>query len=364
MTSPVQAFCGKWMLAFCWLLAGCVTMVGGPAAWAQPPSAKLPGVTGRLAGVKSWGYQLQRVDPAQVAASPYDLVVIDYSRNGADARRFTPDEVQQMQTRPDGSRRLVIAYLSIGEAEDHRFYWSRAWVEAAPLRERLDGGEAAPLPQGVETVRVPKLIAPPWLGRENEHWPGNYQVRFWHPGWQDVILDSGDSYLARIVSAGFDGVYLDRVDAYRRVERDTESAREWMIGFVSELATQARQRKPDFIVIPQNAEELLRDARYLSAIDGVAKEDLLFGGDGDAERNSGSSIQQALRQLAAARAMGLPVLAVEYLSDATQIERADAELRSRGMVPYFGPRALDRLVVPAANDAAALAAEKPDKAGR
>ena len=30
--------------------------------------------------VKSWGYQLQKIKPKKIAASPYDLVVIDYAQ--------------------------------------------------------------------------------------------------------------------------------------------------------------------------------------------------------------------------------------------------------------------------------------------
>jgi uncharacterized protein (TIGR01370 family) len=62
--------------------------------------------------VKKWGYQLQNIKPAQIAASPYDLVVIDYAN---DDRPFTAAEVAVMRRRPDSSSRLVLAYLSAGE---------------------------------------------------------------------------------------------------------------------------------------------------------------------------------------------------------------------------------------------------------
>jgi cysteinyl-tRNA synthetase len=187
-------------------------------------------------------------------------------------------------------------------------------------------------------------------------------VRFWYPGWQDIIVYNEDSYLSRIIAAGFDGVYLDRVDAYYDIERDTENAKDWMVSFVAELAAIARQKKPGFIVIPQNAEELLGDQRYLAVIDGVAKEDLLYGSDGDGERNSDSRIAQSSKKLEAARTMGLTVLGVEYLSDPKERERADKDLRARGIVPYFGPRGLDRLATPgetpSSQDATQPASEK------
>src|SRR5690606_7270424 len=80
-----------------------------------------------LADVESWGYQLQQVERDAVATSPYDLMVIDYSRNGSAELAFSRADVAAMQRKPDGGARLVLAYLSIGEAEDYRSYWQRGW---------------------------------------------------------------------------------------------------------------------------------------------------------------------------------------------------------------------------------------------
>ena len=56
-----------------------------------------------------------------------------------------------MQRKPDGGARIVLAYLSIGEAEDYRSYWQRDWSVSPPA----------------------------WLGAENPDWPGNYAVNYW-----------------------------------------------------------------------------------------------------------------------------------------------------------------------------------------
>ncbi len=50
-----------------------------------------------------------------------------------------------------------------------------------------------------------------------------------------------------------------------------------MIAFVTKLAAHARGRKPGFLVVPQNGEELLTDAGYRAVIDGIGKEDILYG---------------------------------------------------------------------------------------
>ena len=123
-----------------------------------------------------------------VAATNYDVVIMDLFFN--DGTAFTTDEVERLKCKANGGKRLVICYLSIGEAEDYRYYWQSSW----------------------------KRHKPAWLVRENPSWPGNYKVRYWLPEWQELICGPGDSYLSRILNAGFDGVYLDIVDAFEEFE--------------------------------------------------------------------------------------------------------------------------------------------------
>ena len=147
-----------------------------------------PGMTSPLpkaSEVRSWRYQLQNIKPSEIARMSDDLIVVDYA---GDNGPFSPAQVERMRRKPDGSRRLVIAYLSIGEAENYRFYWNRAWLQQPPE----------------------------WLGKENPSWHGNYAVRFWDPSWQDIVFD----YAGRIVAAGFDGVYLDKIDSFRPARGD------------------------------------------------------------------------------------------------------------------------------------------------
>jgi len=89
-----------------------------------------------------------------------------------------------------GGKRLVIAYMSIGEAEEYRYYWKDEW-ESDP---------------------------PSWLKEENRDWEGNYKVEYWDPDWQGIIYGSTDAYLDKIVDKGFDGVYLDIIDAFEYFE--------------------------------------------------------------------------------------------------------------------------------------------------
>jgi endo-alpha-1,4-polygalactosaminidase (GH114 family) len=46
------------------------------------------------------------------------------------------------------------------------------------------------------------------------------------------------------------------------------------------------------LIVPQNAEELLDDAAYRAVIDGIAKEDLLFG-DGRSKHSNPQEVIEA-----------------------------------------------------------------------
>jgi len=123
-----------------------------------------------------------------LGATDFDLLIIDACWDGD--QFLDAADVARLKTKAGGGQRLVAAYLSIGEAEDYRPYWRPEW-EAAP---------------------------PHWLGRENPDWPGNYTVRYWDSDWQALIFGSAESSLGRILAAGFDGVYLDIIDAFERFE--------------------------------------------------------------------------------------------------------------------------------------------------
>ncbi len=312
-----------------------------------------------LGGVRSWGYQLQGLEIAKAAQSNHDLLVIDEDFEG---RRRTSRRVDTMRAlkalkrKPDGTRRLVLAYLSIGEAEDYRSYWDRKWVAttlAAPPKSARETdtavlstpAQAGPLIKNASTrpLTEPTASAPPWLGVESSDWRGNYHIRYWDDGWQSFILGSENAALDRIIAAGFDGVYLDRADAFLYWLNERPSARQDMTDLIERISERARTLSPGFIIVMQNAEELLGQHRIRKALDAVAKEDLLFGVDGPSKPNSGSDIASSVRLLKKAHASGLPVLVVEYLNESKAVAEARSKIDALGFIPYFAPRALDDL---------------------
>jgi cysteinyl-tRNA synthetase, unknown class len=289
----------------------------------------------RLGAVGNWGYWLSTFEPAGVAAAPHDLMVIDseISVKGVFERQFQPKEVARMKRRPDGSNRVLLAYLSIGEAERYRPYWQRDWYDPAKK--------------------------PPWLDKENRRWAGNFAVQFWRPEWQELIFGTPESYLDRIVAQGFDGVYLDRADAFFQWGKLHPSSRADMSAFIAALAAHARRRKPEFLVVMQNAEELLEEPAVLDAIDGIAKEDLLYGVRRAEEPNKTDDVGWSIELLHVAQNAGRKVLVVEYLKDPEKMAVAATRILEEGFVPYFAPRRLQCLNPPAIPDPAGKLPEHP-----
>lgn len=281
-----------------------------PRKHRAPP---LDSPAGRLAEVASWGYQLQRIDLAAAAASPFDLLVIDHARDGRDATALRPADLARLRRKPDGTRRLVYAYLSVGEAEDYRWYWRDEW-RAAP---------------------------PAWLLGENADWPGNYRVAFWHSAWQGILLGA-HGYVDRIAAAGFDGLYLDRCDVHddiARHSRATAAARDDLedkaAAFVRRLSAAVRTTHPRLGIIMQNAEHLLVRPDVRRAIDAVAKEEMLFGQTMPGRRNGKAIIAENRRALDLMKHDGKAVFAVEYLDDPAKRREARAELAALGYIAYL-----------------------------
>lgn len=128
-------------------------------------------------------YQEKSAYLAALRNTNYDLVIVDLYFNG---EALTVSDIASLKLKKNGASRPVLAYLSVGEAEDYRAYWQPAWNQQPPV----------------------------WLAENNPDWPGNYKVRYWTKEWQALLLGSETSYLDRILAAGFDGVFLDVIDAY------------------------------------------------------------------------------------------------------------------------------------------------------
>jgi len=118
-----------------------------------------------------------------VKATNFDLVIIDLFFND---EIFTNSEVEELKVKANGGHRLVISYMNIGSAENYCYYWKKLWGLRHPL----------------------------WIKRRYEGYKDEYWVKYWKQDWQDIIYGNKDSYTKKIIDAGFDGAYLDNVEAY------------------------------------------------------------------------------------------------------------------------------------------------------
>ena len=284
------------------LLAGC-----------SPGPAQEPALTQEdWLAVQDFLYQLQRPNPKRIGKTAFDLVVVSTAAAGN-----SPDTIPALK-RSEGGDKIVLAYMSIGQAETYREYWQPEW----------------------------KKNPPAWLDEGDATWSNDFWVRYWMPEWQAIIFGSPESYLDRIIALGFDGVYLDRVDAYQFYqERDgRETAAQEMVDFVLALTAYARKQRPGFGVFPQNAEELgIQFPDYLAQMTGIGVEDLYYGYPVDHQASPPEWTAQREDILRRWVEAGKLVLTIDYTARPEQI--ADAYCRSwrNGFVPYVTDRSLGRL---------------------
>jgi len=254
---------------------------------------------------------------AKLAACGRDWIVLDATFSSDEP--WTAADLATIRAVKIG--RKVIAYLSIGEAEDYRAYWQAAW----------------------------KTTPPTFLLGENPEWKGNYRVKYWQPAWQQIILADVD----KIMAAGFDGTYLDIVDGFETFEQNgndfiddrpnpetKQTYRRDMVDWVKAVAARARKANSAALVIPQNGAQLFAHADFLGAVDAVGIEDLFTNGD---KLQKAADTKYVLECLAPLTAAHKPVLDVEYPKRKERQALARAAAAQRGFVWLVTDRQLKTL---------------------
>jgi cysteinyl-tRNA synthetase len=298
--------------------------------------------------IEAWAIQLQGLTrlgaPDRLSRADVDLVVIDRVTTVKGSGNFAlPAVVKQVhasrgKVRP---RKLCLAYVNVGQAEDYRTYWGAGW---SPPKDGAPG--------------EPAFI----LGRDPEGWRGNFPVAYWDPRWRKVVFGTDESLVDGAIREGFDGVVLDWVMGYQngdviaaakvsRVDPAAEMAR-----LIRDLAVHARAQRPGFLVFPLNAAGLLEARPDLAAVlDGVVQEDVTFAGkassDWDDPNNADLAIaatgdwstETHVRRLSALRAKGLTILTVDYATEERNRDAARALARRYGFVPFVTRTPLDRI---------------------
>jgi cysteinyl-tRNA synthetase len=292
-----------------------------------------------LRWVKSWAYQIQGLEEEgaidALVASDYELVVVEPVRSQKEAEEF---DTAGMVAHLHDEGKLVLAYLDVGEAEDYRTYWGDDWI--APSAD--EPGE----PDFLVTV-------------DPGGWSGNYPVAFWDERWKNVVIHDENSLMDMVLDDGFDGVYLDWIEAYQdetvaaAAERLGIDPAQEMVAFVQGIAQYGRERTQKFLVIPQNAAELAQEIpEYLDIIDGLAQEDLSFRGEADTEWGDPESgdiptpaddQEYVLELFDLYLGAGLPVFCTDYALQQPNVQAAYSTARDADCLEYVSQTPLSRL---------------------
>ena len=114
----------------------------------------------------------------------YDLLIVDLYY---DDHPLSREETERLKYKKNGGKRLLLSYMRVGEAAEYRPYWQSEWNSERPH----------------------------WLAVPNPEWPGSYKARYWSQEWHALLYGSPNAYLDMIMAAGFDGAFLDVMDAWQ-----------------------------------------------------------------------------------------------------------------------------------------------------
>jgi cysteinyl-tRNA synthetase len=293
----------------------------------------------RLSGVDSFVYQLQGSSIAPLSQTPVDLAVIDYSRDGSKSGEFSGSEISSIKR----SGKIVLSYLSVGEAEDYRWYFKQEWVK------KTLGGCKQDL----------SIAAPPWMVKLNPDWCGNYKIKYWDKAWRKILFGttsgSKKSYLDRIIDAGFSGVYLDIIDGFEFFQSSNDRttkrlAANRMAELVIDIAYYARRTRGDnnFVVVVQNGTGIFSKLSgqtkldYLDAIDGIGAEDTFYYGPND-ENNPLQVQKEVVKTLSWLVTQGKKVFAIDYVSTPSKVNKFKSLACSKSFIPQVADRSLAKL---------------------
>ena len=252
---------------------------------------------------------------SELKSTEYDLIIMELYYGD---KPWISTEIDEISNRNGNNSKILLCYMSIGEAENYRPYWQDDW----------DADEDG----------VPDDNAPEWLDVENPDWEGNYKVKYWMQSWQEIIFGTNSSYFDEILVRNFDGVYLDIIDAFEYYEEmGDESAGQKMVDFVGNLSTYAKDINPDFLIVPQNGESLSEYEGYLDSIDGIGREDILYTGN---RHNHQEEIDWVVPFLDNFQTAGKFVLEVEYCTFPRYINNCYSYAKECGYICYVGPRDL------------------------
>ena len=308
----------------------------------------------RLRDVRFWTYNIQDVNTSrqrnELVGSHFDMyvlepVVTEKGMSGFDIARLVRD-IRNYNIKHYNKNPIILAYIDIGQAEDWRWYWKSGW----------------------------RVGNPSWIvATDPDGWSGNYPVAYWYQQWQDIVIYgyNGRSHVEESLKAGFDGIYMDWVEAFAdtrvaaRASNEGVNPVDAMFEFIDRIRNYARtgssRKKADYLVVAQNASDLYQEnpQKYEKVIDAIACEAIWYDGSGGFDNwndPTGYNVLtttlypgwtgEVLAYLNPIRGR-LPIFCVEYAQDVGGVNRANRVYTvlapGRGFIPYCSRRSLARL---------------------
>jgi|GEM_PF-2441398 len=244
--------------------------------------------------IDSWACVYSRMSVAELSSSPAALLVIDPDF-------YSAEEIKSVKQ----SRKIVLAYISIGEAENYRSYF-------------------------------PKIKGKSYLGSENPSWKGNFMVEYSHPEWKRILCE----YSQKIIEKGFDGLLFDVVDSWENHGTNSQT-RSSMTGLIVSLAEFLRAKNPALILLLQNSDRLFENPKVMQLFNGLTQESLFYSWR--AEHLSWHQQRDKIARLRNLRQQGKFIGLLEYTRIKSNITKCKTEAFSYGFIPYFSEKELDRL---------------------
>lgn len=249
--------------------------------------------------IKKWfillDYNLERSLPKGELAK-YDMAILD------------PDV--HMSLTDFSKETILIAYISIGEAEDYRGYW-----------KDIEGAD--------------------WIIGRNPNWEGNYYVDYTDSEWQQLILEV---VIPGIIEQEFKGLMLDTIDTYYVLENMGKvDAKKSMAEFIHKI----HKTYPSLLLISNNGFDILEIIS--EDISGILTEDIFMMVDFDNDSYKKVPKEDSEYKLDILQGIqkkhNLPIFVIDYIpsDNRKMIEENIEKLKQLKFLPYIAEKNLDRI---------------------
>lgn len=246
--------------------------------------------------------------------------VIDYS-NKAKPNQFNPYQLIVFDNKyhPNlnafkHTDKIILGYVSLGEVENIRKYFSKA---------KQSG----------------------FLLQENKNWPGSYFVDIRNPLWAEMMIDK---IIPSILNQGFDGIFIDTLDNAEYLESMKPDQYKGMKKAAINMIRLIRMHFPHMKIMVNRGYDLL--PKIANQVDYILAESLMTDidfKDKTYHLRSKEVYQQTVKQLQTIQKNNPDVLlfSLDYWDpeDTKKIKEIYKTERKNGFIPYVSTLELNRI---------------------